>query len=213
MGSWRGPPLVSGGPAGPACHSCLRGASQQKGEGPPPPSTGGRAPFTSTRKGARAPSPQPERGQGPLHLGRNGDRRPSHRTRQPRRSHGEPPMELPAQSISRYTRAERPPVRLKMAAPSSVRPGGRKPGAERPEAGSRAAQGRAGRIQGGDGQEAGSAGADSAGAGSAEAGPGATGFGWAPPYLRSRLAKISQACHKGRRSKSGQSVSRNTSSA
>ena len=59
-----------------------------------------------------------------------------------------------------------------------------------------------------DGQEAGSA-----RAGSAEAGPGATGFGWAPPYLRSRLAKISQACHKWRRSKSGQSVSRNTSSA
>src|SRR5204863_6332380 len=24
MGSWRGPPLVSGGSAGPACHSCLR---------------------------------------------------------------------------------------------------------------------------------------------------------------------------------------------
>ena len=59
----------------------------------------------------------------------------------------------------------------------------------------------------------GSARADVAAAGSAEAGPGATGLGWAPPYLRSRLAKISQACHKWRRSKSGQSVSRNTSSA
>jgi 2-polyprenyl-6-methoxyphenol hydroxylase-like FAD-dependent oxidoreductase len=40
-----------------------------------------------------------------------------------------------------------------------------------------------------------------------------SGFGSAPPYRRSRLAKISQACHRCRRSKSGNSVSRNTNSA
>ena len=37
-------------------------------KGPLTPIDGGKGPFTSTGTGARAPSPQPERGQGPLHL-------------------------------------------------------------------------------------------------------------------------------------------------
>jgi 2-polyprenyl-6-methoxyphenol hydroxylase-like FAD-dependent oxidoreductase len=45
------------------------------------------------------------------------------------------------------------------------------------------------------------------------AGGGGGGFGSAPPYRRSRLAKISQACQRWRRSKSGKRVSRNTISA
>src|ERR1700722_4412983 len=40
-----------------------------------------------------------------------------------------------------------------------------------------------------------------------------TGLGTAPPYRRSRLGEISHAGPRGRRSKSGQSVSRKTSSA
>jgi 2-polyprenyl-6-methoxyphenol hydroxylase-like FAD-dependent oxidoreductase len=48
---------------------------------------------------------------------------------------------------------------------------------------------------------------------SAGYGAGGSGFGSAPPYRRSRLAKISQACQRWRRSKSGNSVSRNTISA
>jgi hypothetical protein len=96
---------------------------------------------------------------------------------QPTRSPRDPHMELLAQ------KHQRPVMRVRRAGAERRNGAGRIYGsgaAQGALVGSTGAERRngAGRTQGRDRQEA----------GSPRAGPGATGFGWAPPYLRSRLA-------------------------
>ena len=120
--------------------------------------------------GCRGPLPPVYRGQGPLHLQPEWGGRPRSPRGRPaearRATHGTSGTKAPATTDARAEGG------------SGAAQGRGSDPRERSGAGARVGSRGAGRIRGRDRQEA----------GSPRAGPGATGFGWAPPYLRSRLA-------------------------
>ena len=138
-----------------------RGERADGGRGPLPPSIGGRGPFTPTRMDGRP-------------------RRPRGRPAEARRAtHGTSGTKAPATPDARAEGGSGAAQGTRVGSAGAERRKGR--GSDpRERSGARDA----GRIRG-RGSDPGTGRQE---AGSPRAGPGATGFGWAPPYLRSRLA-------------------------